>query len=149
MWSSALHKMDTHITWTDPNPRSVQSRLSPKIIISELLVKSGNIATSKTNGSSSSFVGCLPHKIKLPMAMYRCMLFQHVRILLVLGVLTGYQTVTTLAIVWKVWKRRLGHCGSLFSRIVWALRFWLTGLHFQKAYTHWGTSCPQCIYQIC
>ena len=69
MWSSALHKMDTHITWTDPNPRSVQSRLSPKIIISELLVKSGNIATSKTNGSSSSFMGCLHHKIKLPMAI--------------------------------------------------------------------------------
>ena len=23
-----------------------------------------------------------------------------------------------------------------------------TGLHFQKAYTHWGTSCPQCVYQI-
>ncbi len=23
-----------------------------------------------------------------------------------------------------------------------------TGLHFQKAYTHSGTSCPQCVYQI-
>ncbi len=23
-----------------------------------------------------------------------------------------------------------------------------TGLHFQKAYTHWGTSCPQCVHQI-
>ncbi len=24
----------------------------------------------------------------------------------------------------------------------------LTGLHFQKAHTHSGTSCPQCVYQI-
>ncbi len=35
---------------------------------------------------------------------------------------------------------------SMYELFWWFWVAYTTGLHFQKAYTHWGTSCPQRVY---